>query len=59
MFAIIDIDLVATKKFPFIMCNFAPPDMVGHTGVYDATVKAVGVTGKISVSIVYDLPTGD
>lgn len=28
------------------MCNFAPPDMVGHTGKYEATVKAVEVTDK-------------
>eukprot|EP00917_Polyrhabdina_sp_WS-2016_P027795 GHVP01059367.1.p1 GENE.GHVP01059367.1~~GHVP01059367.1.p1 ORF type:complete len:499 (+),score=92.95 GHVP01059367.1:432-1928(+) len=28
----------------FIMCNFAPPDMVGHTGVYQAAVKAVEAT---------------
>lgn len=27
------------------MCNFAPPDMVGHTGVYEAAVKAVEATG--------------
>lgn len=27
-------------KFEFIMNNFAPPDMVGHTGVYDAAVEA-------------------
>ncbi|KAH9479078.1 2,3-bisphosphoglycerate-independent phosphoglycerate mutase [Psilocybe cubensis] len=30
----------------FVMCNFAPPDMVGHTGVYDAAVKAVTATDK-------------
>lgn len=24
---------------PFVMCNFAPPDMVGHTGVYEAAIK--------------------
>ena len=35
------------------MCNFAPPDMVGHTGVYDATVKAVTATDKAAGTI-YD-----
>jgi 2,3-bisphosphoglycerate-independent phosphoglycerate mutase len=25
---------LATGTYPFVMCNFAPPDMVGHTGVY-------------------------
>ena len=29
------------KKFDFICLNFANGDMVGHTGVYDAIVKAV------------------
>ena len=33
-------------KYPFVMCNFAPPDMVGHTGVYEAAVKACAVTGE-------------
>lgn len=35
------------KKHPFVMCNFAPPDMVGHTGIYDAAVKACEATGKL------------
>ncbi|XP_076340567.1 2,3-bisphosphoglycerate-independent phosphoglycerate mutase-like [Tachypleus tridentatus] len=33
-------------KYPFLMCNFAPPDMVGHTGIYEAAVKAVEATDK-------------
>ncbi|KAG5643686.1 hypothetical protein DXG03_000519 [Asterophora parasitica] len=28
----------------FVMCNFAPPDMVGHTGVYEAAVEAITET---------------
>ncbi|KAK0200296.1 cofactor-independent phosphoglycerate mutase [Desarmillaria ectypa] len=36
----------------FVMCNFAPPDMVGHTGVYDAAVEAIGYTDE-AVGIVY------
>jgi 2,3-bisphosphoglycerate-independent phosphoglycerate mutase len=28
------VDIINQKKHPFVMCNFAPPDMVGHTGVY-------------------------
>lgn len=35
------------------MCNFAPPDMVGHTGVYDAAVQAISATDK-AVKTVYD-----
>ena len=34
------------QKFPFVMNNFAPPDMVGHTGVYDAAVIACEATDK-------------
>lgn len=38
----------------FVMCNLAPPDMVGHTGVYEATVVAVKETdiaiGKIAAA---------
>ena len=37
-------DAVKSDKYDFVMCNFAPPDMVGHTGDYDATVKAVEAT---------------
>ena len=35
------IDHLLTEKPNFICLNFANPDMVGHTGVYDAIVKAV------------------
>jgi 2,3-bisphosphoglycerate-independent phosphoglycerate mutase len=35
---------VKSGKYPFVMCNFAPPDMVGHTGVYDAAVVACAAT---------------
>jgi 2,3-bisphosphoglycerate-independent phosphoglycerate mutase len=33
--------------YDFVMCNLAPPDMVGHTGVFDATVEACTVTDQI------------
>ena len=32
-------------KYPFVMCNFAAPDMVGHTGKYEPAVKACTATG--------------
>jgi 2,3-bisphosphoglycerate-independent phosphoglycerate mutase len=32
---------IKTQKFDLIILNFANPDMVGHTGVLDAAVKAV------------------
>lgn len=30
-----------SKEYQFIMVNFANPDMVGHTGILDAAVKAI------------------
>lgn len=41
------------KKHPFVMCNFAPPDMVGHTGVYEAAVQACEATDT-AIGRVYD-----
>ncbi len=35
------VDEIRKQKFDFICLNFANADMVGHTGVYDAIVKAV------------------
>ena len=29
------------QKYDFIVVNFANPDMVGHTGVMDAAIKAI------------------
>jgi len=46
-------EVVKTREYDFVMCNFAPPDMVGHTGVYDAAVVAIGATDK-AVKTVYD-----
>jgi 2,3-bisphosphoglycerate-independent phosphoglycerate mutase len=32
---------IGSGKYDVIVCNFANPDMVGHTGDFDATVKAI------------------
>ncbi|KAI0779042.1 cofactor-independent phosphoglycerate mutase [Trametes elegans] len=45
-------ELVRKREHEFVMCNFAPPDMVGHTGVYEAAVEAIGYTDK-AVATVY------
>jgi 2,3-bisphosphoglycerate-independent phosphoglycerate mutase len=37
---------ISTGKFDIIILNFANPDMVGHTGVFDAAVKAVEAVDK-------------
>lgn len=35
------VDAITSKKFNLIVVNFANPDMVGHTGVMEAALKAV------------------
>ncbi|KAK5995592.1 2,3-bisphosphoglycerate-independent phosphoglycerate mutase [Cladobotryum mycophilum] len=34
------------QRFPFVMNNFAPPDMVGHTGDYEAAIVGCEATDK-------------
>jgi len=45
-------EVVEKREHEFVMCNFAPPDMVGHTGVFDAAVEAISKTDE-AVGIVY------
>ncbi|KAG2024142.1 phosphoglycerate mutase, variant 2 [Coprinopsis cinerea AmutBmut pab1-1] len=45
-------ELLDKNEYDFVMCNFAPPDMVGHTGVYDAAVTAITETDK-AVGTIY------
>jgi 2,3-bisphosphoglycerate-independent phosphoglycerate mutase len=35
------IEAIRTDEYDFIVANFANPDMVGHTGVWEATVAAL------------------
>ncbi len=35
------IERVQSGKYDLIVCNYANPDMVGHTGIFDAAVKAI------------------
>ncbi len=35
------VDAVDSDAYDFLVANYANPDMVGHTGVWDATVRAV------------------
>jgi len=35
------VEAIRSGKYPFIILNFANPDMVGHTGMIDAAVNAV------------------
>ena len=35
------VDAIRAKKYDVLVCNYANPDMVGHTGVMEAAVAAV------------------
>jgi len=35
------VEAIASKQFDFIVCNIANADMVGHTGIESAAIKAV------------------
>ena len=35
------VEAILSKKYDFIILNYANGDMVGHTGVMEAAVKAV------------------
>ena len=40
------VNAIASEKYDLIVCNFANCDMVGHTGVMDAAIKAVETVDK-------------
>lgn len=37
------VEAIESQKYDVIICNFANADMVGHSGNYDATVKAIEI----------------
>lgn len=43
---------IKLQKYSFVLVNFANPDMVGHTGNLEATVKAVETVDKCLESLV-------
>ncbi len=45
-------EAITGGKYDVIICNFANPDMVGHTGVMEAAVKAVEVIDECVGEIV-------
>ncbi|KXN70766.1 phosphoglycerate mutase, 2,3-bisphosphoglycerate-independent [Conidiobolus coronatus NRRL 28638] len=44
---------IGEGKHEFIMCNFAPPDMVGHTGKYEQAIKGCEATDK-AIGVIYE-----
>lgn len=43
---------IASDQYDFMMVNFANPDMVGHTGVIPAVVKACEVTDECTGTVI-------
>ena len=46
------VEAVQAERFDAIICNFANPDMVGHTGVLSAAIKAVETVDRAVGEIV-------
>ncbi len=50
------VEQITSRKYDFIVCNIANPDMVGHTGNFDAAVKAIEAVdvalGKIESKVI-------
>jgi 2,3-bisphosphoglycerate-independent phosphoglycerate mutase len=46
------VDAIGSGRYDLIVANFANPDMVGHTGVWDATVQALEVIDSCLARIV-------
>ena len=40
------VEAIESRRFDAIICNYANPDMVGHTGNFNATVKAIEVVDE-------------
>jgi 2,3-bisphosphoglycerate-independent phosphoglycerate mutase len=50
---------IASDEYEFIVANFANPDMVGHTGVWDATIAALAAVDACLARIVAALEAHD
>ena len=46
------VEAIGEQKYDFICLNFANGDMVGHTGIYDAIVKAVKAVDECVEAVV-------
>ncbi len=50
---------IASDEYDLIVANFANPDMVGHTGVWDATIRAVETVDACLGRVVAALEAAD
>jgi 2,3-bisphosphoglycerate-independent phosphoglycerate mutase len=53
------VEAITSGKYDLIVCNFANPDMVGHTGNFAAAVKAVEVIDKCIAEVLAAMETVD
>lgn len=53
------IEAIHSGKYDTFICNIANPDMVGHTGVFDACVKAVEVVDQALGEILQAIKEAD
>ena len=42
---------IRSGEFPVIICNVANPDMVGHSGIFEAAVKAVEAVDRLLAEV--------
>jgi len=52
------VEAIRSDKYDFIVANYANPDMVGHTGVWPATVSAIEFVDGCLGRVVDSLPDG-
>ena len=49
------VEAIASARYEFIVANYANPDMVGHSGVWEATVRALefldGCLGRVARAV--------
>ena len=50
---------INSRQYDVIICNFANPDMVGHTGKFDAAVKAIEAIDQCLARIVAAIKSSD
>ncbi|MBR6348935.1 MAG: 2,3-bisphosphoglycerate-independent phosphoglycerate mutase [Lachnospiraceae bacterium] len=53
------VEAIDSGEYDFIISNFANPDMVGHTGVFDAVVKAIGAVDECVGKVVEAIKRND
>ncbi len=53
------IEKMQSKKYPFIVCNLANPDMIGHTGVMEAAIKGLEVVDTCVKNILDEVEKED